>query len=153
MRKAGAQGTAKWETAETCTGRRESSGLTSRAKLCPSPRDTFWGGKRGARAGGLRALLSRTRRLLGLGLLRPAARRCPGRRRRERPLQVPCARRRQRQCRRAFLFLPGDRPELPRRSTQRHTWWAREELAAARAALRLFFRMQYGRSFFYWCQF
>lgn len=67
---------------------RESSGLTATAKLCPSARRGWWcGGRRGSgpgfAAGGAAAV--------GVPAARPAARRCPGRRRHERPLQVQLA--------------------------------------------------------------
>lgn len=107
VRQAGVLGTAEWETVGTCTGGRESSGLTAGAKLCLAPLDTLWGGKCGVRAGGLQASLSGRPRLLGRRRPRPAERRCPRRHRRERPLQVSCARRLPRQCGRAFLLPPS----------------------------------------------
>lgn len=132
---------------EYCTGGRESSGLTTRAKLCLPPLSMLWGGKRGVRTGGLRASLSRRPRLLGLRWLRPAARRRPGRHRRERPLQVLCARRLPRPYGRTFLFLPRDRAGLRGRSTQQHRCWVSKEprsSAAPGQALRFSsFRLQY----------
>lgn len=66
---------------------RESSGLTATAKLCLSARRGWCGGRRGSgpgcAAGGAAAV--------GVPAARPAARRCPGRRRHERPLQVQLA--------------------------------------------------------------
>lgn len=95
--------------------------LTAKAKLCLSPRDTLLGGRRGGRAGGLRASLSRRPRLLGRRRPRPAARRYPGRRTRERPLQVPCAR----ATVRSRLRIPpaGTPAELPGCSIEWHRCW------------------------------
>lgn len=66
---------------------RESSGLTATAKLCLAARRGWCGGRRGSglgfAAGGAAAV--------EVPAARPAVRRCPGRRRHERPLQVQLA--------------------------------------------------------------
>lgn len=66
---------------------RESSGLTATAKLCLSARRGWCGGRRGSGPG----FAARGAVAVGAPAARPASRRCPGRRRHERPLQIQLA--------------------------------------------------------------
>lgn len=88
---------------------RESSGLTATAKLCLSASLGWCGGRRGSGPG----FAARGAAAVGAPAARPAARRCPGRRWHERPLQVQFAWRLPLPRGRAFLLLPRGRWRSP----------------------------------------